>query len=68
METVCMHCRRLRNARGRWVTVAEAHIAELRDAGQLAYGACFACTRALFAPDPEPPAEARMEWQRSIGR
>ena len=53
METICMHCRRLRTPRGRWVVVPEARIEELREGGRFVYGACFACTRTLFGTNPE---------------
>lgn len=61
MKIVCMHCRRLRTVRGRWVAVPEEHIEGLRDAGQFTYGACFACTRALFGLNPERLTETRVE-------
>jgi hypothetical protein len=61
MENVCMHCRRVRTPRGRWVTVPEERIAELAAAGQLTYGCCFACTRELFGLNPEQRPEPRME-------
>jgi hypothetical protein len=61
MENVCMHCRRLRTPRGRWVVVPEEHIQGLRDGGQLAYGACFACTRTLFGMNPDRLVEMRAE-------
>lgn len=61
METFCMHCRKLRSPRGRWVAVPEEKIAELRNAGRLTFGCCFACTREHFGPDPERRAEHRAE-------
>ena len=47
MEVVCMHCRKLRTPRGRWVPVPEDRIVELRNRGALTYGSCFACTREI---------------------
>lgn len=61
MEIVCMHCRRVRTPRGRWVTVPEERITELRNAGQLTYGCCFACTRELFGLNPEQRTETGLE-------
>lgn len=61
MEIVCMHCRKLRTPRGRWVKVPEERIEELRNAGQLTYGACFACTRELFGLNPERRTETQAE-------
>ena len=61
METVCMHCRRQRTPRGRWVKVPEEKIAELRNEGELTYGCCFACTRELFGLNPERVMETRLE-------
>ena len=52
METVCMHCNRLRTPRGRWITVPDEKLRELREAGKLAYDCCFACARNI-SPSPE---------------
>jgi hypothetical protein len=60
MEIVCMHCRKIRTPRGRWVAVPEEKIAELRNAGRLAYGCCFACTREHFGPNPDERPEPRL--------
>lgn len=61
MKTVCMHCRRLRTPRGRWVVVPEGRVQELCEEGQLVYGVCFACTRSLFGTNPERLVETRAE-------
>jgi hypothetical protein len=57
METVCMHCRRMRTPRGRWVSVPDEKIEALREAGQIAYSCCFACARDA-GPRPERPSGA----------
>lgn len=60
MEVVCMHCRKLRTPRGRWVAVPEERVLEMRNRGSLTYGSCFACTRELFAPRPDQRTEAQV--------
>lgn len=61
METVCMHCRKLRTPRGRWIRVPDKTVDELRDTSRLSYGCCFACTRELFGVSPEQRTETRLE-------
>jgi hypothetical protein len=61
MEIVCMHCRKQQTPRGRWLKVSEARIEELRNAGQLTYGCCFACTREIFGLNPERLTATRVE-------
>jgi hypothetical protein len=62
METICMHCRKLRSPRGRWVAFPEEKIEALRSAGKLTLGCCFACTREHFGLNPDRRPEPRMEY------
>lgn len=61
MEVVCMHCRKVRSPRGRWVRLPEARLEELRGAGKVTLGCCFTCTRELFGLNPDQRSETRIE-------